>query len=509
VDHREEARMSVSPDLLVFKNITKRFPGVTALDDVSFSIDKAEIHAIVGENGAGKSTLMNILGGEIQPDGGQVIIDGSPVVLPTPYASRRRGISIVYQELKLCPNLTVVENLFLGREKEGDGGRLNWRRLAGEAAKTLESIGANVSPRELVSRLSIAEQQQVEIAKAISMNAWLIIMDEPTSALTHRETAQLFKNLFFLRDQKQVTIIFISHRLEEVFEISERITVLRDGKYLGTQVTKDTRPDEIVSLIAGRQLASELKNTHGQRGKSARTVLEVKNLSRGRHVKNVDFALQEKEILGIYGLQGAGRTELLETIFGIHRPESGEIIVNGKSTVIPNPKAAIRNGIAMIPEDRRRVGLFSNFSVKDNVGVAILEDVNVLGFIRFGHIVEIARQFIKSIGIKLNDVAQIIGSLSGGNQQKVIIARWLATKPKIFLMDEPTRGIDVGAKVEIFSILRGLRDEGLSILLVSSELEEVISESDRLLVMRNGKIVANLVDQDINKETVLRYAMQG
>jgi ABC-type sugar transport system ATPase subunit len=500
--------MSIAPNVLVFKNITKRFPGVTALDDVSFSIDKAEIHAIVGENGAGKSTLMNILGGEIQPDGGEVIIDGSPVVLPSPYASRRRGISIVYQELKLCPNLTVVENLFLGREKEG-GGPVNWRRMAGEASKVLESIGANVSPREMVSRLSIAEQQQVEIAKAISMNAWLIIMDEPTSALTHRESAQLFKNLFYLRDQKLVTIIFISHRLEEVFEISERITVLRDGKYLGTQIRKDTKPDEIVSLIAGRQLASELKGFHGKKAANARTVLEVRNLSRGRQVQNVDFSLQEREILGIYGLQGAGRTELLETIFGIHRPDSGEILVNGKATSIGSPKAAIQNGIAMVPEDRRRAGLFSNFSVKDNIAVAILEKTNVLSFILFRKLVEVAQGFVKSIGIKVKDVGQIIGSLSGGNQQKVIISRWLATKPKIFLMDEPTRGIDVGAKVEIFSILRGLREEGLSILLVSSELEEVISESDRLLVMRNGKIVANLVDADINKETVLHYAMQG
>jgi ABC-type sugar transport system ATPase subunit len=500
--------MNRGEDVLVFRNITKRFPGVTALDDVSFSIRKAEIHAIVGENGAGKSTLMNILGGEIQPDAGEVIIEGSPVVLPNPYASRRRGISIVYQELKLCPNLTVVENLYLGREKEG-GGRVNWRRMAGEAAKVLESIGANVSPRELVSRLSIAEQQQVEIAKAISMNAWLIIMDEPTSALTHRETAQLFKNLFYLRDEKNVTIIFISHRLEEVFEISERITVLRDGKYLGTEIRKDTKPDEIVSLIAGRQLASELTSSHGKRELKAETVLEVKNLSWGRHVQNVAFSLHEREILGIYGLQGAGRTELLETIFGIHRPDSGEILVNGKSTSIGSPQAAIRNGIAMVPEDRRRAGLFSNFSVKDNIGVAILESVNFLGFLRFRRIVEIAQKFIASIGIKVKDVGQIIGSLSGGNQQKVIISRWLATRPKIFLMDEPTRGIDVGAKVEIFSILRGLREEGLSILLVSSELEEVISESDRLLVMRNGKIVADLVDKDINKETVLHYAMQG
>jgi ribose transport system ATP-binding protein len=496
-------------NILVFRNITKSFPGVVALDDVSFSIRKAEIHAVVGENGAGKSTLMNILGGEIQPDRGEVVITGAPVVIHNPFASRRMGISIVYQELKLCPNLTVVENLFLGREREGGGRQVNWKRLSGEAAKILESIGANVSPKELVDRLSISEQQQVEIAKAISMNAWLIIMDEPTSALTHRETAQLFKNLLYLRDEKRVTVIFISHRLEEVFEISERITVLRDGKYLGTKVTRETQAEEIVSLIAGSQLASELMREHERQAHSGRAALEVRNLSWGRHVRKVDFTLYEREILGIYGLQGAGRTELLETIFGIHRPDGGDIIVYGRSTTIRSPKVAIENGIAMVPEDRRRAGLFTNFSVKDNIGVAILEKANLFGFIIFRKIAEIALRFIQTIGIKVQDMGQIIGSLSGGNQQKVIISRWLATKPKIFLMDEPTRGIDVGAKVEIFSILRKLRTDGLSILLVSSELEEVISESDRLLVMRNGRIVASLVGDEINKATVLRYAMQG
>ena len=496
-------------NILVFRNITKNFPGVTALDEVSFSIRKAEIHAVVGENGAGKSTLMNILGGEIMPDKGEVLIRGAPASFPSPYASRRQGISIVYQELKLCPNLTVVENIFLGRERGETDQRVNWKRLAGEAGKILESIGASVSPRELVERLSISEQQQVEIAKAISMNAWLLIMDEPTSALTHRETEQLFKNLFYLRDQKGVTIIVISHRLEEVFEISDRITVLRDGKYLGTKKTSETHASEIVSLIAGRQLVSELTRAREKKQRAAATVLQVKNLSRGRHVRNADLSLHEREILGIYGLQGAGRTELLETIFGIHRPDEGEILVYGKPTVIRSPKAAIENGMAMISEDRRRAGLFTNFSVKDNIGVAVLEKASVAGFLLFRRLAELAAKFIQSIGIKVKDMGQIIGSLSGGNQQKVIISRWLATDPRIFLMDEPTRGIDVGAKVEIFSILRKLRADGLSIILVSSELEEVISESDRLLVMRNGRIVADLTDDQINKETVLHYAMQG
>lgn len=496
-------------DFLIFKNITKQFPGVVALDDVSFTIKKSEIHAVVGENGAGKTTLMNILGGEIHPDSGEVILDGNAIVVPNPYAARKIGISIVYQELKLCSNLTVVENIFLGREREEHSRKANWKKLSEVAADILRALGADISPRELVKRLSISEQQQVEIAKAISMNSKILILDEPTSALTHKEAAQLFRNLLYLKEQKAVTIIFISHRLEEVFEISDRITILRDGKYLGTFDTNEISKAEVVSLIAGKQLASELGQIHSRLDHGKSPVLEVKNLNRGRFLNDINLALYEKEILGIYGLQGAGRTELLETLFGMCRPDSGEIYVFGKKIFIHNPKMAIRNGIALISEDRRRVGLFVNFSVKENIAVSILKKLSRLGFIVHRNINELSGNYVRQIGIKVKDIGQSIGSLSGGNQQKVIISRWLATEPKIFLMDEPTRGIDVGAKVEIFSLLRKLREDGVSILFVSSEIQEVISESDRVLVMRNGRIVANITGDSLNKETVLHYAMQG
>ena len=496
-------------DILIFEGITKSFPGVKALDDVSLSIRKGEIHAVVGENGAGKSTLMNLLGGEYHPDDGVIRLEGKPIVVPSPYTSRKLGISIVYQELKLCPNLTVVENIFLGREREGKGRRVNWKKLSDAAAGILQSLGAPISPRELVERLSISEQQQVEVAKAISMNSRILILDEPTSALTLREAERLFKNLFFLKEQKSVTIIFISHRLDEVFEISDRITVLRDGKYLGTFDTKSISKGEVVSLIAGRQLASELQQSHSAKREGAKTALEVKNLTRGRCVQNVSFELFDREILGIYGLQGAGRTELLETIFGTHRPTGGEISVFGNMVTIKDPKTALRNGIAMISEDRRRVGLFGNFSVKENISISVLDSLSKAGFVVHRVLNELSRRFVKRVGIKVKDITQSISSLSGGNQQKVIISRWLATNPKILLMDEPTRGIDVGAKVEIFSLLKKLREEGLSIVFVSSELQEVISESDRVLVMRNGRVKANLIGADVNKERILHYAMQG
>jgi ABC-type sugar transport system ATPase subunit len=496
-------------DFLVFTHITKKFPGVIALNDVSFPVRKGEIHAVVGENGAGKSTLMNILGGEYPPDEGKVLLEKKELHIPNPYTAHKIGISIVYQELKLCPNLNVVENIFLGREKEQGSRRANWRRLADVAAGILDSLGANISPREVVKRLSISEQQQVEIAKAISMNSKILILDEPTSALTLKEVNQLFNNLLYLKEKKEVTIIFISHRLEEVFEISDRITILRDGKYLGTFDTNRISKREVVTLIAGKKLASELQESHSRQEEGKRAVLEIKNLNRDRFIRDVSLTLYEKEILGIYGLQGAGRTELLETIFGIFKPDSGEVYINGRQANIRNPKSAIRSGIALIPEDRRRVGLFLNFSVKENICVSILEKLSRMGFIVFGSVNDTARTFVRRIGVKVSDIGQSIGSLSGGNQQKVIISRWLATEPRIFLMDEPTRGIDVGAKVEIFSLLRKMREEGVSILFVSSELQEIISETDRVIVMRNGRVVSNLKGKDINKETVLHYAMQG
>jgi len=495
-------------DLIIFKHITKRFPGVTALDNVSFSIRKGEIHALVGENGAGKSTLMNILGGEIQPDEGTVILRGKPTQIPNPYAARLNGISIVYQELKLCPNLSVVENIFLGREREGSGGRLKVKKMSAHCHEVFQSLGVSLNPRTLVRNLSIAEKQLVEISKAISLESDVLIMDEPNSALTLTETEKLFDNLRRLKE-KGVTIIFISHRIEEVFRISDRISVLRDGKYLGTFDIEETSFDEIVTLIAGKKLSSELAQTHYSKIHSDRTVMEVRDLSREKYFKHITFQLFEKEILGIYGLQGAGRTELLETIFGLAQPDSGEIYAFGKKINLRSPADAIRYGIAMLTEDRLVTGIFTNMDVKDNICISNTNDVSKLWFIQRKTLINVAKQFVKMIEIKVRSVTQLVRNLSGGNQQKVIISRWLATKPKIFLMDELTRGIDVGAKAEIYKILRRLREDGLSIIIVSSELPEVLAECDRVLVMRNGMLVADFPKEQTTKEKVLRLALKG
>ena len=490
-------------DLVVFKNITKKYPGVVALDDVSFPIHQGEIHAIVGENGAGKSTLMHILGGEIQPDRGEVIYRGKPVVIPDPHAARLLGISIVYQELKLCPNLSVVENINLGRER-----RTNWKEMCLECGEVLQSLGAHINPRSLVKNLSIAEQQMVEIAKAISLRSEVLILDEPNSALTLNETENLFRNLLNLQGQG-VTILFISHRLEEVFKISDRISVLRDGKYLATYPTADITVDQVVTLIAGKKLVNELSQKTSRNVEGNRLALEAKNLSRGRYFKDVSFQLYEKEILGIYGLQGSGRTELLESIFGTARLDQGEIFLFGKKVTINNPKQAIKSGFAMVPEDRRRTGLFFNLDVKDNINMSNPEEIAPIGIIRKKKVFEVAKKFVNDLNIKVGSVSQMVRNLSGGNQQKVIISRWLAAQPKIFLVDELTRGIDVGSKAEIYKILQRLRNEGLSILLVSSELQEVLAECDRILVMRNGALVANLFGDQVDKETVLKFALKG
>jgi ABC-type sugar transport system ATPase subunit len=494
-------------NIIEFKNITKKYPGVIALDEVSITIRKGEIHAIVGENGAGKSTLMNILGGEIQPDKGEICYKGKIVNIPNPNIAISIGISIVYQELKLCPNLSVVENIYLGREKES-GRRINWKALNEKCRKVFQSLKVEINSKSLVRTLSIAKQQLVEIAKAISLNAEVLIMDEPNSALTLSETENLFRNLRGLKEQG-VTIIFISHRLEEVFKISDRISVLRDGKYLGTFNTGETNFDEIVTLIAGRKLSSELSDKKSKKDQTENVAMEVKEFSRGNYFNHINFQLREREILGIYGLQGAGRTELLETLFGLEKPDKGEIHIFGKKVNIKNPSDAIKYGFAMVPEDRRKSGLFTNMDVKENISISNTAEISKLGFIKRKTIFSTAREFVKMIEIKVRNISQMVRNLSGGNQQKVIISRWLATKPKIFLLDELTRGIDVGAKAEIYKILRKLRNSGLSILLVSSELQEVLAECDRILVMRNGTLVADFPQEYASKEKVLRFALKG
>ena len=497
-------------DIIVFENIDKRFPGVLALDDVSMSIRKGEIHTVAGENGAGKSTLMKILAGLYPPDGGNVFFKGESVEIPNPLAAIEMGIATVYQELMLCENMSVVENIYLGEELRTKGGRIDWKRMHREAKKLLDTFGVDIDTKEIVKKLTVAQMQIVEIAKAISLQSDVLILDEPTSSLTITETETLFKNLRKFKEMG-VTIIFISHRLEEVFEITDRISVLRDGKYLGTFEAKNITPKEVVTLIAGKELTKEFEEKKTEEDiAGAEVALEVKNISRGKYFKDISFQLHNGEILGFYGLQGAGRTELMETIFGLYPPDEGEIYVNGERMTIESPSDAIKKGFVLIPEDRRREGLFSNMDVKDNIAVIHNKGITRFSFLQNSRMVSIANDYVRRLSIKLSGISQMVRQLSGGNQQKVIISRCLSTQPSILLMDEPTRGIDVGAKAEIFKILKKLKnDENKAIIVISSELQEVVAECDRVIVMCSGRISGVLKGDEITKENVLQHAFSG
>jgi ribose transport system ATP-binding protein len=495
--------------LIEFRGIVKRFPGVTALQDVSFGIAPGEVHAIVGENGAGKSTLMNILGGQYRQDGGELLYGGQPLHLHGQFEALRLGIAVVYQELRLCPNLTVTESLFLGREREIGKGRVSWPLMKKRAAEILAELGSSVSPDAIVSSLSIADQQLVEIARALSLESRVIIMDEPTSALTVRETEGLFRNIRRLKT-RGVTVIYISHRLEEVFTIADRISVLRDGRYRGTFAKAEITPREVVTLIAGKELQSALSEAPAGSAprEGARIALEVRELSRPGCFADVSFTVREREILGIYGLQGSGRTELLETIFGLAPAWSGSVFSFGQPIVNRSPRDAIRNGFGMIPENRRDCGIFPELDITENVSAANPRAMcGPLGVLRRRAMSRLADDSIRRFGIKTDSRSKLVRDLSGGNQQKVVIAKWLATHPRVLLVDELTRGIDVGAKAEIYRVLRELRDAGQAIVMVSSELVEVISVSDRILVMKSGSAVGVLEGPRRTREEVIQHAL--
>jgi ribose transport system ATP-binding protein len=496
-------------DFLVFRGVSKEFPGVKALDDVSFSVAKGEIHTVAGENGAGKSTLMKILSGWYPPSAGEIIFKGKSISISDPQAALSMGISTVYQELMLCENMTVVENIYLGRELMTPGG-IDWKGMHRHAGALLDSFGVSIATKALVKDLPIAQRQIVEIAKAINMKTEVLILDEPTSSLTINETRLLFDNLRRFRE-RGMCVIFISHRLDEVFEITDRISVLRDGKYLGTFAARETTPRAIIGLIAGKELLQEIAGAGKARaGSAAAVALDVKGLSRGRHFRDVSFSLRLGELLGVYGLQGAGRTELMQTLFGMYRHDAGTITLDGKTLRLRNPREAIRKGFAFIPEDRRREGLFSNLDVKDNFGVIHDRGITAASFVQTRKVLAIAREYIGKLAIKVTGPFQRVKNLSGGNQQKVIIGRSLSTSPKILIMDEPTRGIDVGAKAEIYKLLRKLKsEEGKAILMVSSELEEVVAQCDRVLVMFQGRVSGELSGAEITREGVLHLAFGG
>lgn len=495
--------MQTSRPILRMVDITKTFPGVRALDRVTFEVYPGEVHGLVGENGAGKSTLMKILTGALQPDEGVIELRGQPVKVPNPRAAQLLGIAIIHQELAVLPELSVAENIFLGREPTGRLGLIDWPRLYRQTEALLDRLGIELDPRTRVGDLTIAQQQMVEIAKALSLDADLLAMDEPTSALTERETEILFRLIHSLRDQG-VTIIYISHRMEEIFQICDRVTVLRDGQHIATRPIHELTPEEVVRLMVGRPI-TEMYPPPGEEFGPVR--LEVRDLYRPPRLNGASLTLRSGEILGLAGLVGSGRTDLARAIFGVDPVERGEIRVNGRPVTLASPAEAMELGMGFVPEDRKTQGLFLNMTVRQNTVIARLKELSrFLGFIDFRRAREEARRFVEELNIRTPSLEQLVRNLSGGNQQKVIIARWMARAPAILILDEPTRGIDVGAKAEIHNLMRHLANQGVAILMISSELPEVLGVSDRILVMREGRIVAEFSRDEASQDKVMLYA---
>jgi len=495
-------RESQNPYILEMRNIFKSFGGVNALRDVSFQCRPGTVHALVGENGAGKSTLIKILAGALLPDSGEIIFKGQKHQSFSTRKALNSGISVIYQELALVSQMTVAENIFLGREPRKYFGIVDKKRLKIEAKKLLKQLGFEVDMDMEVGEMTVAYQQMVEIAKALSKNADLIIMDEPSAILAGHELDQLFLIIESLK-KRGVTIIYISHRLEEVFRIANEVTILKDGQLVGTKPIKDLSRGELVKMMVGRTLEEVFPVSFNQLGNP---VLQVEEISTKTILNQVSFNLREGEILGVAGMVGSGRTELARAIFGADPLTSGTIKIKGQDVVFKNPADAIRNKISLVPEDRKNHGLFTKLSILNNITLPILSKISRWGFTdkkKENEIVERERQ-IHSIDMTSGN--QEVQYLSGGNQQKVVLSKSLQTIPEVIIMDEPTRGVDVGAKFEIYQLIRQLNKDGIAILMISSELPEILGLSDRILVMREGKIVAELTPNETNEEMIIEFA---
>jgi len=483
------------------KGINKSFPGVRALADVDFDIEKGEIHALAGENGAGKSTLMKILSGVYTLDAGELELDGEPVSFSSPRQAFDKGIAIIHQELNLAPNLSIAKNMFLGRYAKKGKVFLDERKTYSESKLYLDELGFCEDPGTLVSTLNIAKQQMVEIAKALSAKSRILIMDEPTSALNVNETNNLFRIMRSLKE-RGVSIIYISHRIDEMFVIADRITIMKDGRIAVTKPIPQTNHEEVVHYMTGKSL-HDYYSTNEARVAGEQEVLRVENLSQRKIVRDVSFSLKRGEILGIAGLLGSGRTELFKAIFGADRATSGKIFLDGKEMRISSPCDAVLNGIALLPEDRKQEGLHVARNVRDNIALPSLRRFAKLGFVDIAKHCKDAKEFIKAINIKTQDEKNIVKQLSGGNQQKVVFAKWLEVKPKVLLLDDPTRGVDVGAKAEIYHIIRDQAAKGMGIIFVSSELPEVLGISDRILLLKDGRIIGELGKDEMQEENVI------
>ncbi|SHM47474.1 sugar ABC transporter ATP-binding protein [Halanaerobium congolense] len=488
--------------VLEMKNITKTFPGVKALDKVNFSLKKGEVHALLGENGAGKSTLMKVLNGIHQRDEGEIIVKGESVKFENTKEAQKAGLAIIHQELELIPYLNVAENIFLGRE-DRNGIFINYQKLYQKTSEVLDMLGVDIDPKAKIKDLNIGSQQMVEIAKAVSQNADILVMDEPTSSLTNQEIDILFELIERLK-QQEIAIVYISHRLEEVFEICDRVTVLRDGQFVDEVETSATNEDQLIKMMVGRTIEDRFPKMNFS---PTEEILKVENLTVPKEIKNASFSLKKGEILGIAGLMGSGRTELAKAIFGVFKEKSGNIYFKGKKIEINSPADAINTGIYYLSEDRKEEGLVLGLSVANNISISVLKSMlKANTFINKSAETDLAEKYIEDLKIKTPSEKQLVKNLSGGNQQKVVISKLLSTKPEIVIFDEPTRGIDVGAKREIYNLMQELINEGVAVILISSELPEVLNLSNRVIVMHEKEIMGELDAAVADQESVMKLA---
>lgn len=496
--------------LLDMKNISKTFGNVQALKGVSLDLYAGEALALMGENGAGKSTLMNILSGSLQPTEGEIYLNGEKVVVPDPITAKKLGIAKIHQELQIVPELSVAENIFLGRWKTSAGPAVDFKAMKDEAKVYLDMLDVHVDPSKKLKDLRIGEQQLVEIAKAISLNSKIIVMDEPTSAISEKEAEKLFTIIRRLRGEGK-GIIYITHRMEEIFKIADRLTVMRDGQYIGTVKAAETSKDEIIRMMVGRDMSEQYPKDPTEKGEVA---LEVKNLtytppmgSFRRSLKNISLKVRHGEVLGIAGLAGAGRSEFFECLAGVHHGDTrGEIIIEGRPVTIKTPADAIRAGISFATEDRKGSGLVLQRSIGENMSLPLLKKFSSMFFMKHQEEKKVWQEQMEALRVKAPSYKTLASSLSGGNQQKVVLARWLMTHPKILLLDEPTRGIDVGAKAEIYQLINNLAKQGMAIIVVSSELPEVIGISDRIVTFCEGELTGEFMQEDATQEKLLQSA---
>ncbi len=489
--------------LLQMCQIRKTFPGVLALDSVDFELRKGEVHVLLGENGAGKSTLIKILSGACQKDSGQIFLNGREITIRNPRHAQELGIGSIYQELALVPHLSAAENIFLGREPVRPAGIIDNRKLLKAGQAILDDLGVDIPAHGTVKDFGVAQQQMIEVSKALSLDAGLLIMDEPTSALTEHEIKTLFAVIRRLKS-RGVSVIYISHRLEELFEIGDRVTVLRDGRYVGTRTVADVTRSELIRMMVNRELTEQFPKQKAPRGEE---LLRVENLNRGNVLRDISFSLHAGEVLGIAGLLGSGRTELARAIFGADRIDSGKIYVKGRRRQIQSPRQAIRLGIGLLTEDRKTQGLILGLSVKENICLSSLDYFTRLGIIDLDREDMAVEPVVRELRIKTPSLEQKAVYLSGGNQQKVVMSKWLLSKADILLFDEPTRGIDVGSKVEIYQWMNRLIGQGAAIIMISSELPEILGMSDRILVMHQGRIATEFPREEATQELILHHAL--